>query len=217
MTDRRQLHPSPADEAVLRACLLAQLRYAVDAGIDVVQIRDRNLEARRLTTLVAEVMDFARGTATRVLVNDRVDVALAAGADGVHLRSDSVPAAAVRSIVRSGFIIGRSIHTEAEARAAGETVDYLLAGTIWPSPSKADERRLLGVDGLARIVAAARVPVVAIGGVSVDRVREVGRTGAAGVAGIGLFLAPAESDRRGCRATPLVALARSARETFGIT
>ena len=162
-------------------------------------------------------MRLTRGTGTRVVVNDRLDVALAAGADGIHLRSDSMPATSVRSIAPAGFIIGRSIHSEREATEVASSVDYLLAGTVWPSRSKAGDARLLGPDGLARIVTAGRAPVVAIGGVSADRVRDVAKAGAAGVAGIELFMTPEAGGRDGCRAMPLAGLARSARETFGLT
>lgn len=169
-----------------------------------------------LAALVSELVAMTRGTATRVVVNDRLDVALCTGADGVHLRGDSAPPASVRALVPRGFIVGRSVHDAAEAAELGRDVDYLLAGTVWASRSKPAGQRVMGTDGLAAVVAAARVPVLAIGGVTVDRVSEVAAAGAAGIAAIGLFMA-STSLVAACRAIPLDAVAESARAKFGIT
>jgi thiamine-phosphate diphosphorylase len=122
-----------------------------------------------------------------VVVNDRVDVALACGADGVHLRHDSVRVQAVRTIAPHGFLVGRSVHGPAEAEGAGP-VDYLIAGTVFPTPSKPAATPTLGLDGLAEVVRTVPIPVLAIGGITRDRLDEVATTGAAGVAGIGLFI-----------------------------
>jgi thiamine-phosphate pyrophosphorylase len=168
----------------------AQARRAVEAGVDVIQIRERDLEAGALARLVRAIVRVARaGGGTRVVVNDRLDVALACGADGVHLRGASMPAGRVRAAAPPGFLVGRSVHTADEARDAGP-VDYLIAGTVFRTASKPGRAPLLGVDGLAAIVRAARsVPVLAIGGVTVDSVAAIASAGAAGVAGIGLFAA----------------------------
>jgi thiamine-phosphate pyrophosphorylase len=166
-----------------------QARAAVAARIDLIQIRERDLDAAALSSIVGAAVAATRGSATRVVVNDRLDVALACGADGVHLRGDSLPAAAARQIAPRGFLVGRSVHSVAEAAEAGG-VDYLVAGTLFATPSKPDARRLLGLDGLRAIVAAARAPVLAIGGVAVENLDQIAATGAAGVAGIGLFDGP---------------------------
>ena len=214
VTDRRRLSGS-ADWSRMRKCLLSQARHAVDAEIDFVQIRERDLEAADLAALVADVVALARGTRTRVLVNDRVDVALASGAAGVHLRSDSAPAAAVRSIVPAGFVIGRSVHTVAEAVAAAPEVDYVIAGTVWPLSGKPDSHPVLGVKGLSDIVRAVNVPVLAIGGVTSDRADAVAMSGAAGVAAIGLFMGPARNgEPTPCRAAPIGEVARAVRVRF---
>ena len=120
----------------MRSCLLQQARHAVDAGIDYLQVRERDLEAAALADIVQELVSIARGSATRVLVNDRLDVALACGAAGVHLRGDSIQAPAVRQLVPAGFVVGVSVHTVAEAVAAASSADYLVAGTVWPTDSK---------------------------------------------------------------------------------
>src|SRR5205814_1224408 len=108
--------------------------WAVASAVDLIQVRERDLNAADLAALVSAVVKVSRGSGTRVLVNDRVDVALATGADGVHLRSDSVPADAVRRLVSAGFLIGRSVHRVDEAVAAG-AVDYLIAGAVFPTRS----------------------------------------------------------------------------------
>lgn len=166
--------------------ILRQARAAIDAGVDLIQVREPDLEAAQLVALTGDIVAAARGTATRVLVNDRLDVALAGGAGGVHLRGDSAPATSVRTIVPPGFLIGRSVHGVAEAQAAAGA-DYLIAGTVFPSRSKPGVDGL-GAAGLGAIVRATVLPVLAIGGITVDRADQVARSGAAGIAAIGLFL-----------------------------
>ena len=143
-------------------------------------------------------MTLAQGSTTRVLVNDRLDIALACGAAGVHLRSDSVPPDAVRRAVPAPFVVGVSVHSLVEAIAVAPSVDYIVAGTDWPTPSK-PAAATIGPEGLSRIAAAVGVPVLAIGGVTLDRLAETARTGAAGAAAIGLFMS-SSADRDGCRA-----------------
>jgi thiamine-phosphate pyrophosphorylase len=210
ITDRRRL-AGAAGPGDARLCLTSQIRHAVDAAVDVVQIRERDLDARELSSIVRAAVAVTRGTRTRVVVNDRVDVALACAADGVHLRADSVPAASVRAIAPAGFLVGRSVHSAEAARQAGDGVDYLMAGTVWATESKPANHPLLGVAGLEAIVCAVDVPVLAVGGVSVDRARDSAAGGAAGIAAIGLFLGPA---RAGCRATDLGDTVRLLRNSF---
>jgi len=185
VTDRRRCDP------------IAQARQAVEAGIDLIHIRERDLDPAALALLVRAVVRIAghaetRGQGlqgwnkTRVIVNDRLDVALACGADGVHLRGDSIAAERVRSAAPPTFVVGRSVHTREEARDAGP-VDYLVAGTVFRTPSKADDAPLIGLDGLLSIVRVAAAPVLAIGGITVDRIGAIAATGAAGIAAIGLF------------------------------
>ena len=187
VTDRRRLCGAQAAFDDVRRRLVRQVTEAVDARVDLIQLRERDLAAASLAILARDLVRATRGTATRVLVNDRLDVALACGADGVHLRADSMGADAVRRIAPAGFLVTRSVHRPDEAASAG-AVDYLVAGTVFPSLSKADGTRVLGLDGLAAIVRAARVPVLAIGGMTADRVEAVQQAGAAGIAGIGLFM-----------------------------
>jgi len=171
------------------SALIDRIAAAARAGVDFVQIRERELDDRTLLALTREAFAAVRGTPARVLVNARMDIALAAGAAGVHLRGDSPPAFRVRSIVPAGFVIGRSVHSEAEAveMEARGGCDYLMFGTVFASPSKPAGQRPAGTDVLKRVTARVGLPVLAVGGVSVDRASEIARAGAAGVAAIGLF------------------------------
>jgi thiamine-phosphate pyrophosphorylase len=175
--------------AVGERALLGLISSAARAGVDLIQIRERDLDAAALAGLTRDAMDAVSATAARVVVNDRLDVALAAGAGGVHLRADGLPAARARTITPSGFLIGRSVHSEdeaAEIEAAGGC-DYLMFGTVFPSASKPADHRAAGVDALARVCARVRMPVIAIGGITVSVAADVRRAGAAGVAAIGAF------------------------------
>jgi thiamine-phosphate pyrophosphorylase len=187
VTDRRRLCGKTDAFDVARARLIDQAKWAVRANVDLIHVRERDLEAADLATLVHDLVEVTRGSGTRVVVNDRADVALACGADGVHLRHDSIPAETVRKIAPAGFLVGRSVHGVAAATTAGP-VDYLVAGAVFPTPSKPATTALLGLDGLAEIVQAVAVPVLAIGGITRERLDEVAATGAAGIAGITLFI-----------------------------
>ena len=110
---------------------------AAAAGIDLVQVRERDLEAGALSRLVEACLDAVAGSTTRVVVNDRLDVALAAGAHGVHLRGDSFSIERARRLTPTGFLIGRSVHSAGEAEAAADA-SYLIFGTVFTSRSKPD-------------------------------------------------------------------------------
>lgn len=168
---------------------------AARAGVHLVQVRERDLDGGPLTALVRRCLAAVAGTRTRILVNDRLDVALAAGAHGVHLRGDSLPAPAVRAMSPPGFLVGRSVHgrDEAVAAAAAGGLDYLLFGTMFPTSSKPG-RQAVGTAALAGVAASTRIPVLAVGGVTPDNVGEVAAAGAAGFAAIGMFATGSEAD-----------------------
>jgi thiamine-phosphate diphosphorylase len=185
VTDRRQLTPAARtvhDEIV---ALENFLDAAVDAGVDAIQIRELDLDAGVLGALTARVVARAGAGPVQVLVNDRADVACAANAHGVHLRADGPPIAAVRSFSHS-WTIGRSVH-DGDDLALYQDADYLIFGTVFETRSK-PAGPVAGVAALGAAVAASRVPVLAIGGVTPVRAVECGRAGAAGVAAIGVFL-----------------------------
>jgi thiamine-phosphate diphosphorylase len=212
VTDRRRLAPSASADDACR-CLLDQARQAVSAGVDVIQVRERDLEARVLLELVRQCVAITHGTATRIVVNERLDVALAAGAHGVHLPARALPVAAARSMSPPGFTIGRSVHNAREL-ATAESAEYVIAGTVWPTASKPDTAHpLLGVAGLTLLAEQTSMPVVAIGGVNRDRIIDAARAGAKGIASIGLFLRDANGPG-GCLASNLADVVAEARRAF---
>jgi thiamine-phosphate diphosphorylase len=187
----RMAAPYGAAGRTIEGLLATQVREAAAAGVDLVQVREPDLEPRDLCRLVERCLQAAAGAPTRILLNDRLDVALATGAHGVHLRADSYAAGRVRATAPVGFLVGRSVHDPAEAAAVASSgsVDYLIFGTVFASASKAPGHRTTGVEGLAAAAVGARpVPVLAIGGVSIASARAVRAAGAAGLAAIGLFL-----------------------------
>jgi thiamine-phosphate diphosphorylase len=187
---------------------------AARAGIDLIQIRERDLSSRDLYELVRECVDVARGSHARIIVNDRIDVALAAGAAGVHLRGDSLDASCARRVVPGDFLVGRSVHGPEEAAAAAkdDEVDYLIAGTVFSSLSKPGDHKSIGIEGLRAIVRLIDVPVLAIGGVTAANVGAIAATGAAGIAAIGVF---AEVGPNCDKLTQLVGTASRAFDTSG--
>ena len=159
------------------------------AGVEWIQIRERRLDDRALAALTRRAVGLVRNSASRIIVNDRLDIALAAGASGVHLRGSSFAAGRVRAVAPEGFLIGRSVHTLAEATAveAGGGCDYLLFGTVFPSSSKPSHHAVAGLDALRAVCRAVRLPVLAIGGISEATVRPAMEAGASGIAGISMF------------------------------
>ncbi len=188
VTDRAQLSPearSPRDQIL---ALARWLEEAVAAGIDLIQVRERDLSARLLCELVRTVKETASGSRTRVVVNDRADVALAGGCDGVHLRGDGPPIARMRTVGARGdspWLVGRSVHTVDEARAHRDA-DYLLFGAVFSSGPKPGR----GIEALRSVVRVCPGRVIAVGGLTVPRAAACVAAGAAGVAGISLFLPP---------------------------
>lgn len=179
ITDRRSLEPKP---------LLPLIMEGVHAGVDLVQIREKDLPPRDLLKLVEGAVSAAQGTATRVVVNDRLDVALAARAGGVHLGYKSLSADAVRGMVPGGFLVGVSCHSLAEAVAAEQAkADYILLGPIFETPSKLSYGPPLGLEKLRQVSARVKLPILALGGITVERAKPCLEAGATGIAGISIF------------------------------
>jgi thiamine-phosphate pyrophosphorylase len=169
--------------------LLALVRAAAAARVDLVQLREKLLRPRALYELAARAAEITRGTGTRLLVNDRADIARAAGADGVHLTARSLDPATVRKLFGTGFLVGVSTHTPEEARAArAGGADFALFGPIFDTPSKRAYGPPVGLDRLAEVAQAlAPFPALALGGVTLDNFRQALGAGARGVAAIRLF------------------------------
>lgn len=185
---RLTLETTPDDPAFAR--VVEHVGRAAEAGIKLVQLREKQITARVLYELALACVAAVRGSGTRVLVNDRADIARAAGADGVHLTRSSLPARTIRETFGEELLIGVSAHDTDEARAARDgEADFATFSPVYATPSKAHfDLPPVGVESLRAAAAAlAPFPLVALGGVGVERASEVLRAGAAGVAGIRLF------------------------------
>lgn len=168
--------------------LLGLIEQAAQAGVDLIQIREKDLSARALADVVEAARRRLASSSTRLLVNDRLDVALACGADGVHLTTQSLPTAVVRRLVGRDFLIGVSTHSLEEAqRAEAEGADFIVLGPVFATPSKADLGSPLGLTAFEEIARQMSIPVLAIGGITVERASEVLTRGASGIAAIRLF------------------------------
>jgi len=178
------------DRKHIKACTLdACVAEAIAAGVDWVQIREKDLPARRLFSLTEAAVEQARARgSTRVMVNDRLDVALAAHAHGVHLGTHSMPVDLVRRLAPREFVVGVSCHSLDEslaAQAAG--ADYILLGPIFETPSKLPYGSPLGLAKLREVTLQVSIPVIALGGITPERAPECRLNGATGIAGIRLF------------------------------
>jgi thiamine-phosphate pyrophosphorylase len=194
VTDRRRLGKALGAASERWAdLLLKQVGAAIGAGVDLVQLRETDLEAGDLFHLATRILSEVPASRGRLVVNDRLDVALAAGAAGVHLRERSFAVDAVRKLIPDGFRVGRSVH-DVECAIAARSADYLIAGTVLSTPSK-PVSRLLGWDGLGAIVRAAEGrPVLGIGGLTATSMRGLAATGADGLAAIGAFIPDSDQE-----------------------
>ena len=177
--------------------ILSQISAAVTAGIDLVQIREKQLTARVLFDLVSEAAKLTQGTRTRLLVNDRADIAAGAHADGVHLTTHSLGAATIRRTFGKSFLIGVSTHSLEEARSAHENdADFIVFGPVFETKSKLAYGPAKGLRELSMIVGAlANFPVLALGGITLANAADCIAAGAHGIAGISLFDKPANFDK----------------------
>ena len=186
ITDRRSL--AVKDDA----SLLLRIRKIISHGVNFIQIREKDMPDRQLFDLTRSVVEMAReisrDSRCRVLVNGRADIAAAAGADGVHLSSYGLSISDIRSWIPKNFIVGASVHTMREIRAAcADNADYILAGHVFHTTSKEGMGEPVGVDFLRRGCIEASTPVLALGGITAERIPAVLQAGAAGIAGISIF------------------------------
>lgn len=169
--------------------ILRLIEAAVAAKVPLFQIREKTLSGRALYNLTARAVEITRGTDTRLLVNDRSDIASAAGADGVHLTTRSLPAGVVRTIYGPEFLIGVSTHSLEEARGAQDGgANFVVFGPVFETESKREFGEPQGLNRLAEVTSTLRgFPVVAIGGVTLENARACFEAGASGVAAIRLL------------------------------
>ena len=195
------------DEALARPRALSDVvREALAAGAPTIQLRLKGATARELLEAAHTLIPIVRSAGALFIVNDRLDVALAAGADGVHLGPDDPPvmdaravAADTLGVVAEAFVVGYSADTtDGATRAEAEGADYLGVGAVYATANKSDAGEVIGLEGLRRVVKAVSIPVVAIGGITPERARAVAETGACGSAIIGAVMGspePAEAVR----------------------
>lgn len=178
ITDRKAL---PAQDP------LPVIAAAIHAGIDLIQIRERDLPTRDLLALVERAAALAVNTPTRILVNDRLDLAQLTGV-GLHLPAHSFPVATVRDKAGRALLLGASTHNLDELRAAAQAgADFAVFGPIFETSSKPAYGLPLGLDLLAEAARAVRIPVLALGGITLENAADCLRAGAAGLAAISLF------------------------------
>ncbi|HBB96439.1 MAG TPA: thiamine phosphate synthase [Blastocatellia bacterium] len=171
------------------ALILHQVSAAVAAGINLIQIREKQLTARVLFELVERASDLTRGTNTRLVVNDRADVAVGAGADGVHLTRQSLDAAMIKKTFGKEVLIGASTHSLEEAEFAQEQgADFIVFGPVFETQSKKLFGPPVGLEKLADVARELRdFPVLALGGISLANAPDCFAAGAQGIAGISIF------------------------------
>ena len=201
VTDRHTLPiANPADSL---AALTQKIEEVVAAGIDWVQIREKDLPAKEVVSLTRQALRIAakysakRSSPVRVVVNDRLDIAIAERADGAHLGEKSLPIAEAKrlvdsafrkEVVRESFLIGASCHSlEAAKRAEHDGADYIFFGPIFATPSKAAYGEPQGLGCLAQVCSANSVPVLGIGGITPENATACCNAGAAGIAAIAKF------------------------------
>jgi len=196
VTDRRGLADAPELAGKLQ---LEKIEQAANAGVDWIQIREKDLSARALAEFTARALALA-GSRSAVLVNDRLDVACAGGASGVHLGEQSLPAGeakrfAVQRCARENFLVGVSAHSlEGALQAEKAGADYVIFGPVYATPSKAGFGKPQGTQRLREVCHRVAIPVLAIGGITLENTKDCLAAGAAGIAAIRLFQDAAKLD-----------------------
>ncbi|MFQ5770638.1 MAG: thiamine phosphate synthase [bacterium] len=180
ISDRRQSQNRPLSEVIREAC---------QAGIKAVQLREKDLPPISLYHLAREINEICQSNHTKLLINDRADIAQAVNADGIHLTSQSLPVETVRKCLTSLNIIGVSTHSLAEAQQAEASgCDFILFGPIFESPSKIAFGKPQGLKKLYELTKVVNVPIFAVGGIHPERAKQCVENGAAGVAVISAIM-----------------------------
>lgn len=190
ITDRKQLSLTQNSKLKTQN-LLAAAKAALKGGVKAIQLREKDLGTRELLKTAYKMRELTKQYKAKLFINDRLDIALAVKADGVHLTQNSIPADAVRKVVHtsrlalhtSRFLIGVSTHSLKEAQEAEKLgADFITFGPIYKTPSKLKYGYPLGLNTLNTVAKKIKIPVFAIGGVKVNRIEELKNAGAYGVA-----------------------------------
>ncbi|MBI4683104.1 MAG: thiamine phosphate synthase [Nitrospirae bacterium] len=175
ITDRKRI----AD----RYSLIAAVRLALKGGVKAVQLREKDLNTRELLKLAYKMRALTNQYKAKLFINDRFDIALAVGADGVHLTQNSIPTHAARNTVKKKLMIGVSTHSLKEAKEAEKGgADFITFGPVYRTPSKLKYGESVGLDTLRKVSGKIKIPVFAIGGIKGDKINDVMESGAYGVA-----------------------------------
>lgn len=162
--------------------LAEQASLALDGGATAIQLRDKTMPSSEMAKIARSITGLCHSRGAKLFVNDRLEVALTAGADGCHLGQSDYPLSKARKVAPRPFLLGLSVHNPEQARIAEEEgADYIGVGAVFPTGSK-DDTSVIGLDGLMEIAKSTTLPIVAIGGISVKNVRSVMEAGASGIA-----------------------------------
>ena len=181
VTDRSYLGGRSLADIVLQA---------VKGGVTMVQLREKNISTKEFIEEASQLKQLLRGTGVPLIINDRVDVALAVGADGVHIGQSDMPYHIARRLLGDSSIIGLSVESLADVEEAGKLdVDYIGISPVFSTPTKTDTAQPFGLDGLRKAVAMSAHPTVAIGGINLTNLADVMNTGVDGVAVVSAIIA----------------------------
>ncbi len=187
VTDRALAGGRPLEEVVERSLM---------GGVTVVQLREKDSSAREFLRMALRLKEILSRRKVPLIINDRLDIALASGAQGVHVGQDDLECSVVREIVGDRFIIGVSVSTVAEAlQAEAQGADYLGVSPIFETPTKPDTPPATGLEGLGRIRSAVRLPLVAIGGIRAHNAAQVIQNGADGIAVVSALMSAADPEK----------------------
>ena len=177
--------------------LVTAVRKALKGGVKAVQLREKDLGTEPLLKLAYKMRKITEEHKAKLFINDRFDIALAVGADGVHLTQNSVPVSVVRETVKNKLLIGVSTHSLKEAKEAGKGgADFITFGPVYRTPSKLKYGKPVGVDALKQVIKKINIPVFAIGGINSNRIKNVRESGAHGAAMISEVLASDDIKRK---------------------
>jgi thiamine-phosphate pyrophosphorylase len=178
------------DRTLTKQGLIEAVKQGLDAGIKAVQLREKDLSIKELVTLAYSLRKITEQYSAMLFINDRVDAALCAGADGVHLGAESIPIKAVRKLVKSGLYIGVSCHSLKEAvNAQEEGADFITLGPVYETPSKEKYGSPIGLLPIRSAKKSLKIPIFAIGGIKLDNVTGIMKCSADGIALISGILA----------------------------